>query len=239
MPLPGRHRGLSLSCRFHLPLLLVLLGASSASAQYEDEEEAKFARKLDGSSRVSLHAGWRYAPNGKFYDGYYSHPNNKGLERAGGSIGGPLVAGTFGYSPTEALEVGIDLFATYERMILTGQPGLNAITYGGLLGLRFQTQMEVAEGLIPFFGILVGPMITGAFFDEGLAVENFTTAIGGTVGATLRLTPKWGLTFEYRLLLGQGVAEDLGPYNAAGSWFSVGMTYSFPRKADRPFTGRF
>jgi hypothetical protein len=224
--------------RTSLLLLLATLVATPAAAQYEDEEKAQ--TELDGTSRFSLLTGWRYTPNSRFYDGYYSDVDNRGLERTRGAIGGPLLTGTFAYSVTNLIEVGIDLFTTYERMHLTGKPALNAITYGALLGMRFQHRFEVGpQGLVPSVGVLIGPLLAASYFDGGKAVENYTQAIGTTVGATLGLTPKWGLRFEYRLLVAKGEAEDLGTYEAAGNWFSVGLNYQFPSEPDRPMSRHF
>jgi hypothetical protein len=220
-----------------LLILLVTLAASTASAQYEEEEAPP---ELEGSSRFSLLTGWRYTPNTRFYEDYYSQPENRGLPRAGGAIGGPLLTATFAYSITNLMELGIDLFATYERIQLTGQPGLNAVTYGALLGLRFQKQLAIGpKGLIPSVGILTGPLLAASYFDGGRAVENYTQAFGASLGATLRLSPKWGLCFEYRLLFAKGEAEDVGVYDAAGNWLGVGMTYQFPSEPDRPMSRHF
>ena len=104
-----------------LLILLVTLAASSASAQYDEEA---LPLELKGSGRFSLQTGWRYTPNTGFYDGYYSQVENRDLSRASGSIGGPLLTATFAYSFTNLIELGIDLFTTYERMRLTDQPGL-------------------------------------------------------------------------------------------------------------------
>jgi hypothetical protein len=224
-------------CHNPLLLLLLLLTASTASAQYDEEEAPPM---LEGSSRFSLQTGWRYTPNTQFYDDYYSQERTLNLERARGAIGGPLLTATFAYSPMEWLELGIDLFATYERMQLTNQPGLNAVTFGALVGLRFQKRLEIGpEGLVPSVGVLMGPLFAASYFDGGRSVENAAQTIGGTVGATLRLSEKWGLAFEYRLLFAKGVAEKVGVYDAAGNWFSVGMTYQFPSMPDRPIIGRF
>jgi hypothetical protein len=225
-------------CRSHLLLLLVTLVASPAAAQYEDEDAPP--PELDGSRRFSLVTGWRYTPNTRFYEDYYADPDNRGLKRSAGAFGGPLLAGSFAYSVTNLIEVGIDLFATYERMLLTGKPGLNAITYGALVGLRFQHRFELGpHGLIPSVGVLLGPLLAAAYFDGGRAVENYTQAIGTTVGATLGLTPEWGLRFEYRLIAAEGAAENVGTYQAGGSWFSVGINYQFPSVPDRPMDRRF
>lgn len=227
-------------CRNPLLLLLVLLSASTASAEgdeddgYDDGEE-EASPMLEGSSRISFQTGWRYAPNTRFYDAYYSRESDLHLARAEGAIGGPLLTATFAYSPLEWLELGIDVSATYERMHLTGKPGLNAITMGALVGLRFQKRLELGPAvLVPWGGVLMGPLFAASYFDGGRSVETAPQALGGTVGATLRFSEEWGLAFEYRLILAKGEAESVGVYDAGGNWFSVGMTYQFPPKPDRP-----
>ena len=229
--------------RSSLLLLATLAATTAAAAPAEDdgydegyeETEERPQDDLEGAGRFTFMPGWRYASNDRFFDLYYLHPNNRDLERSEGSIGGPLLTGCFAYSPTNLIELGIDLFASYERMTLTGQPGLNAVTYGALFGLRFQHKLDIGPyGLVPSAGVLVGPLISASYFDDGRAVEIVTQSMGVTAGATLYLSDVWGLRFEYRLLTGRGDAEDIGPYEAAGSWFSVGLNYQFPSKPDRP-----
>jgi hypothetical protein len=237
--------------RHCLLTLLVLLVAPAASAQdekakppYEDEYagyevqvEDPGPPRLKGASRFSLQTGWRYTPNTKFFDRYYALPENRRLTRAGGAIGGPLVTATFAYSPLDWLEVGLDLFFTYERMQLTNSPGLNAISFGLAGGLRFQKRMELgAREFVPYFGVLLGPTFAGAFFDGGNSVENFAQTMGATVGGKLRLSPKWGLNIEYRLTLAQGQVDRLGIYNAGGHWLTVGLSYYFPLIKDHPLS---
>lgn len=217
-------------------LLLVTLTTTVASAQYDEDEGPP---KLEGTNRISVVGGWRYAPNFTFYDNYYFKESNQRLQRSRGSIGGPALTATFGYSVTNLIEVGADLFATYERMKLTGKPGLNTVTYGAMLGLRFQKRFEVGPaGLIPSVGILAGPHIAAAYFDGGRALENGGTGFGLTAGATLRLNPTWGVCFELREIFARGEVEDVGYYNAGGSWLAVGVTYTLPWESDRKIHGR-
>lgn len=217
-------------------LLLVTLTTSVAFAQYDEDEGPP---KLEGTNRISVVGGWRYAPNTTFYNNYYSAEAHQGLSRSRGSFGGPALTATFGYSATNLIEVVGDAFASYERMKLTGQPGLNAVTYGVMLGLRFQKRFEVGPaGLIPSVGALVGPHIAAAYFDGGRAVENGGTGFALTAGATLRLTPTWGLCFEFREIFARGEVEDFGYYNAGGSWLAAGVTYTFPWEPERKINGR-
>lgn len=247
--------------RRRLFLLLVLLVAPAASAQDSNEEgkgsrqdygdyageeptkskEVKVEGPMERSSRFSLQAGWRYAPNTRFFDKYYARSENRGLTRADGTFGGPLVAGTFAYSPLEWVEVGMDAFFTYERMAVAAKPELNAITFGVMFGVRAQHRLVIRQKeLIPFVGVLSGPTFAASYFAGGRSVESFGQAAGLTAGATLRLTPMWGVNFDYRLTFANGEAEQLGSYNAGGSWFSVGLTYIFPKKVrERPLKRGF
>ncbi len=241
-----------------LLLLLVFLVAPAASAQdkederYEEEygdgygkeyagEDSEREQKLEtgplkGQSRFSLGPGWRYAPNTAFFDRYYSRQENRGLTRADGTFGGPLVVSTFGHSLLEWLELGIDLFFTYERMAITDQPDFNTISFGMMVGVRFQKRLLLGpeDSFTPFVGVLSGPTFTASYFAGSRSVENFAQALGLTAGARLRLTPKWGVCLEYRLTLAKGQAERLGIYDAGGSWFSVGLIYMFPKPIKEP-----
>jgi hypothetical protein len=243
-----------------LLILLVLLVAPAAFAQDQDKDEDRYeeeygdgygseyageeedreqrleTRALKRQSRFSLGAGWRYAPNTTFFDTYYSRLENRGLARADGTFGGPLAVSTFAYSPLEWLELGIDMFFTYERMALTQKPEFNTLSFGTMLGLRVQKRFNLGpEGsFTPFVGVLSGPTFTASYFAGSRSVENYAQASGLTAGAHLRLSPKWGVCFEYRLTFANGQAEGLGVYDAGGSWLSVGLTYIFPKVIKEP-----
>jgi hypothetical protein len=217
--------------------LLVVLAASTASAQEEGHAS------LEGVGRISVQAGWRLVSNSTFYDNYYSRPGNEALERTANARGGPLGAATFAYGITELVEIGIDLFGYLQRMQLTGQPRLTTAAYGALLGLRFRGWLDLGpEGTVPFMGILSGPVLASAIFDGGSARETFSQGTAVTVGATLRFTPTWGLSAEYRLVFARGGVgrpeEKLGSFNAGGSWFCLGVNYTFP-KDPTPSRGPF
>jgi hypothetical protein len=204
--------------------LVAALAASTAFAQGG-------APSLEGEGRISIQGGWRYVSNSTFYNGYYSqYPN---LERSPQSHGGPLVVGSFAYAVTDLVEVGIDLFGTAERIQLTGQPRLTVLSYGALVGLRFQSWLDLGpEGTVPFLGILTGPMLASSAFQGEPVRELLSQAWAGNAGATMRLTPKWGLTLEYRLVFARGPVsrpnERFGSFNAGGSWLSLGVNYTFP-----------
>jgi hypothetical protein len=207
--------------------LIAALAAFSASAQ-ED------APSLEGVGRIALMGGWRYSANSTFYDRFYSLPGNTALQRASGSPGGPLVTGTFAYGVTDLVEVGIDLFAAGERLQLTGQPRLTTASYGAMLGLRFRGWVDIGpDGMVPFLGILSGPLLAAAAFEGEPLRETLSQAWGGTAGATLRLSPTWGINVEYRLIFARGAVgrtdQSFGSFNAGGNWFSVGLNYTFPK----------
>jgi hypothetical protein len=191
---------------------------------------------LDGVGRISTQLGWRLTTNRTFTDRYYSQPANLSLQRAEGSPGGPLVAATFGYAVTEHVELGIDLFATGERIELTGSPTLTTLTYGAMVGLRLQTLFEGVgpEGLVPWVGILTGPTLVLSTFEGSPGVEGVRQAWGLTAGGSLRLTPRWAATLELRGVLVRGPVKDLGSVNGGGAWLSLGATYSFDAEPSRP-----
>jgi hypothetical protein len=204
--------------------LFAALVASTAFAQGG-------APSLEGEGRISIQGGWRYVSNSTFYNGYYSQ--RPALERSPQAHGGPLIVGSFAYAVTDLVEVGIDLFGTAERIQLTGQPQLTVLNYGALLGLRFMGWLDLGpEGTVPFLGLLTGPMLASSRFQGEPVRELVSQAWAGNAGATLRLTPRWGLTLEYRLVFARGPVrrpgEQFGSFNAGGSWLSLGVNYTFP-----------
>lgn len=214
--------------RFAPPLLALLLLAVPGLAAAQSS--------LDGVGRISTQLGWRLTTNRTFTDGYYSQPANVSLQRAEGSPGGPLVAATFGYAVTDHVELGVDLFATGERIHLTGAPTLTTLTYGAMVGLRLQTLFEGVgpQGLIPWVGILSGPTLVLSTFEGSSGTEGVRQAWGLSAGASLRLTPRWAATAELRGVLVRGPVKDLGSVNGGGAWMALGLTYSFDPEPSRP-----
>jgi hypothetical protein len=223
-----------------LVLLSVLLAAASASAQDSDEELAP----LNGVGRLTIQGGWRLSPNDTFYDSFYSLPDYQGAPRAPTSPGGPFLAGSFAYAISDFVELGIDLFATGEQLRLTGAPTLTNVTYGALVGLRFQTLLDILtpEGVLPFVGVETGPTLAYSRAEGVGQRELFTQAWAGTVGATFRFSASWGLTAEYRLAFVRGQTafrnspefNNLASFNGGGSWFALGVTYMWPPDPSRP-----
>lgn len=226
-----------------LVLLSVLLAAASASAQDDADEELA---PLDGVGRLTIQGGWRLTPNGHFYDSFYALPDYQGVARAPASPGGPFLAGSFAYAVTDFIELGIDLFATGERLRLTGAPTLTNVTYGALVGLRFQTLLDflTPQGVVPFAGFAIGPTLVNSQAEGVGQRELVTQAYVGSVGATFRFSASWGLTAEYRLALARGQSAltnrtefaHLSSFNGGGSWFTLGVTYLWPPDPSRPFT---
>jgi opacity protein-like surface antigen len=222
-----------------LLLLSLLLAAGRAAAQDE-------SASLDGMGRISLQAGWRVTSNETFFESFYALPVNQGLPPDGRSTGGPFLAGSFGYAATDLIEVGIDLFATGEQLRPTGAPALTTLTYGALVGVRFQTLLSLLtpEGVVPFIGVMTGPTLTFSRAEQVGSTEQVTQAWVATAGASFRFTPRWALTAEYRLAFVRGVSafnqqeayQNLASYNAGGSWFALGVTYFLPPTPSRPFS---
>ncbi|RKG81127.1 hypothetical protein D7W79_06225 [Corallococcus exercitus] len=235
-----------------LPLLLAL-AAAPALAQDEDSGGERAPTNLDGVGRITVEAGYRLTSNGTLYDAWYGTkgPGN-GLERAPESTGAPFGAATFAYAMSDLVEVGIDLFGTAQTLRLT-EPGgdgsvsrkVSTVSYGVLIGLRFQGVLDVGpQGLVPFAGLLTGPTVISSKREGSALQEKVSQAWVGSLGATLRLSAKWGLTAEYRFTFLRGPVESpdaakfAGPFSFShgGNWFALGVTYTFPPDPSRPLT---
>ncbi|QSQ25751.1 hypothetical protein JY651_12805 [Pyxidicoccus parkwayensis] len=236
-----------------LPSLTLLLAAPAFAQDPEPESsEEEVSTSLNGVGRISIQAGYRYTSNETFYKRWYGQvafPQDPQLPRAREASGGPLAVGSFAYAITDLVELGIDLFATGGRLYINtpdGEQHLDTLTYGAAVGLRFQTVLpEVGPyGLVPFAGILTGPSLVSSK-RQGQTLQESTTQMWlGSLGATLRLSPRWGVTAEYRLAFIRGPvapfdAEKDKPssFSNGGSWMSVGVTYSFPPEPSRPLPG--
>ncbi|WP_233583316.1 hypothetical protein [Corallococcus sp. CA053C] len=234
-----------------LPLLLALC-ATPALAQ-DDEGSAEAApSSLDGVGRITVGAGYRLTSNATLYDSWYGAKGpGAGLERAPESSGAPVGALTFAYAVTDLVELGIDLFGTTQNLRLTEAVGdgttvsrkVTTLAYGALVGLRFQGVLDIGpQGLVPFAGVLTGPAVISSKREGSGLQENVGQAWVGALGATLRLSSKWGITAEYRLMFLRGPVESPntttapGPFSfsSGGSWFSLGVTYTFPPDPSRP-----
>lgn len=196
---------------------------------------AAAAQTLEGVGRISPSVGWRLTTNRSFYDRYYARPENAQKPRAGASVGGPVVAGAFAYAITESFELGVDLFATGERLALTGEPRLTTATYGALVAGRLQTLFEGLgpAGAVPSVGLLTGPTLVLTQAEGGPPEEVFTQAWGATAGVRVLLDATWAVGLDYRFVFVRGSAGAFGSVNGGGQWFTLGVTYAFPPEPDR------
>ena len=237
--------------RRSLPLL-TLLAAAPAFAQEPEEVEEEVPTSLDGVGRITVQGGWRLTSNETLYASWYGRSENAGLARAREVSGGPLAVGSFAYAMSDLVELGVDLFVTGGRLYLnepeTGERRIDVLSYGALIGLRFQTVLpEVGPyGLVPFAGFLTGPALISSKRQGEALQESTTQAWVGPLGAPWRLSPRWGVTAEYRLafLRGPVGAPDparnnarIGSFSVGGNWFALGVTYSFPPEPSRPLPG--
>jgi hypothetical protein len=187
----------------------VLLAATPAFAQE--------LPPLSGLGRFGALVGWRVTSNGEFF----REAEAQGFVREGPASGGPMLVGSFGYSPIEAIEVGVDPFIATEVLDVIGAAPLRTVTYGALLGARLQLTLARA---VPFIGLFTGPVLTYATGGtQTRPAESFAQAFALSLGATLRIDPKWGLTLEYKGTWGPGVRTDLGPASIGGHWVGIGV----------------
>lgn len=186
--------------------------------------------RLEGQGRVSLMPGWRLTPNEYFYGSAQlaGHPVTTP------SRGGPMGVGSFAYGASEIWEVAIDLFAGTETLRLDGLEPISSVSYGALIGARWQTAL-LWEDLTFTVGLLTGPtlvLVDSRAFSR--PIERLTTAYGGNAGLCLRLAGSWGLSLEYRLLFARGVVPSIGGVNGGGHWLSLGVTYFFAPSESSP-----
>ncbi|WP_244238381.1 hypothetical protein [Corallococcus terminator] len=231
------------------PLLLALL-CSPAFAQEEAEGDAP--TNLDGVGRITVEAGYRLTSNATLYESWYGAKGpGAGLERAPESTGAPVGALTFAYAVSDLVELGLDLFGSAQNLRLTESLSdgttvsrkVSTLSYGLLVGLRFQGVLDIGpQGLVPFVGLHTGPTVISSQREGSALQENVGQAWVGSLGATLRLSAKWGITAEYRLMFLRGPVESpdaakfKGPFSFSngGNWFSLGVTYTFPPDPSRP-----
>ncbi len=233
-----------------LPLLALLLSVPAAAQEDEAEVQDEVPTSMDGVGRITVQGGWRVTSNETLYERWYGG-KGAGLPRAREASGAPVLALSFAYAMSDLVELGIDLFGTAGRLYLN-EPGeggavnerrIDTVGYGALVGLRFQTVLpEVGPyGLVPFAGIFTGPVLASSQRAGEAAQEATSQAWMGSLGTTLRLSPRWGLTAEYRLAFMRGPvgppADRAGSFSQGGHWPSLGVTYTFPPEPTRPFPG--
>jgi hypothetical protein len=235
-------------------VLAVLATPVSASAQGDEAGGSSAPSNLDGVGRVTVLAGYRLTSNNTLYDAWYGAKGpGAGLSRAAETPGGLFGAATFAYAMSDLVEVGIDLFGTFNTLRLTEPTADGTVArkvktqaYGALLGLRFQGVVEGVgpEGLVPFVGLHTGPTVVSSVREGSELQETVTQAWVGSLGATLRLSARWGITAEYRFMFLRGPVQSPdkakygGPFsfNTGGNWFGLGLTYTFPPDPSRPMT---
>ncbi|RKH05376.1 hypothetical protein [Corallococcus carmarthensis] len=237
-----------------LPLVFALAAAPALAQEEGDLGGDNAPTNLDGVGRITLQAGYRLTSNGTLYDSWYGAKGpGSGLERAPESTGAPIGAATFAYAMSDLVEVGIDLYGTAQNLRLS-EPGgdgttvsrkVSTVAYGVLIGLRFQGVLDIGpQGLVPFAGVLTGPAVISSKREGSALQEKVSQAWVGSLGATLRLSSKWGLTAEYRFTFLRGPVESpdaakwAGPFSFSngGNWFALGVTYTFPPDPSRPLT---
>jgi hypothetical protein len=179
------------------------------------------APKLEGAGRVTLLGGWRLTPN----DYFANTAAAAGFPLEKPSAGGPMATGTFAYGATENIEVGIDLFGGGETLKLQGLEPYTSISYGALVGARFQTAL-FDGALVPHVGLLLGPLLALVSTPSVQPQEErLVTAYAGLIGASLRFGDRFGATLEYKYILARGIAPGIGGINAGGHWLGIGVTY--------------
>jgi hypothetical protein len=180
------------------------------------------ARAQDGqglreSSRISVHGGWQSALLAQ------------GPAPATRSRGGPLAVATFGYSPLDWGELGIDLFAGGQPV--AGQRGAPwAYAYGALVGGRLQGLLPggLFQALIPRLGAHVGTAVVTSTGGGEDFVEVVGPALAASASLEARLDSHWALALEYRFLFAQGVLGEAEVFNGGGHSLLLGVTFSFP-----------
>ncbi len=185
-----------------------------------------------GTGRITLLPGYRYTPN----DFFRKRAAAAGLVLGAPSPGGPQISASFGYRPSDAIEVGIDLLGGGEQLEVPGFKPLSSVTYGALLGPRFF--LPVSDRLDLIAGVFTGGVLvylSGGQLTE--PSESFLQTYGGLVGVTFKFSESFAATAEAKLLLARGIYPEVGGFNGGGLWAGVGLTYVFPPE-DGPFSGK-
>jgi opacity protein-like surface antigen len=200
-------------------LLGVVLAAGTAQAQVA----------VEGTGRISLLPGWRYTPNAYFAQSAL----REGFPLEARSSGGPQLTAAFGYMATATVEVGIDLFAGFERLTLANYGELSSVSYGALLGVRAVVPLG---DLHPFVGLGLGPtlVLTQPTQQERGSHERLSTGYAVDAGVTYKVAERLAVTLGARWLLARGYVRDIGGVNAGGLWAGLGATWLFAGEPSRP-----
>ncbi len=181
-------------------------------------------RRFEGFGRLTAGVGWRLTPN----DHFYAAAREQGLEPVAPSPGGPAVCLCFGYSATDAIEIGIDLGVSAENLTLVGSAPIHSVTYGALVGVRWQLTNLIGDWVVPYLGAFTGPMLVNVSSAEFGSGETLVGAWAGAAGVSLWLTERMGLTVDYKVMLARGSVPSIGSVNGGGQSLTVGLTFYFP-----------
>ena len=103
--------------------------------------------------------------------------------------------------------MGIDLFGTTQKMSLTNQPQLTTADLWRAAGHALPDAGSTwgRTGTVPFFGVLTGPVARRRDLRGAEAPGDAHPRRGRvTAGATMHLSPQWGVCLEYRFVLARG-----------------------------------
>jgi hypothetical protein len=176
---------------------------------------------IEGFGRITAEAGYRWAPDPHFAAAAAA----QGMQVVS-APGGAQAQVSFGYGATEWLEVSVDVFGAVDSFTLDGQAPYTSAVYGALAGVRLTQQDVFFQGFMPHLGLAVGP----AFASVGSAASTTdSTQWAGSVngGFTIRLNPRFGLTFDFRFLMARAYFPGVAGINVGGGFFSVGLTTLF------------
>jgi hypothetical protein len=141
---------------------------------------------------------------------------------------------SFGYGATANLEVNIELLGGTESITLQGLEPVSSVTYGGLISGRLYLLPDAV--VRPWAQLSTGPLlvyVSGAGASEPTEKLEQGFAVGA--GLFVPLSGPWSLVAEYRLLFVRGNVSGVpgAPgINGGGSWFGLGLGYSFGRSPD-------
>lgn len=212
----------------HFAVAAALCVATTAFAQDNP------GRTIEGSGRVALQGGYRYTPNADFIRRAEAggHP-----VEGGAIVGGPQFSASFGYAPLDWVEATIDLIVGFEAFRLRDLDDFTSTTYGALLGVRLEKMDFPFRGLMPHFGVQLGPVLS---FISGKSIagsERFNTGYSINAGLSFRFADRWAVGFDVRYLFAYGNLPEVATFNAGGLWGSLSVTFFIPSGPKDPMGG--
>ncbi len=207
-------------------LAACVVGLVCLAARADDQEEE---RSLDGLGRLSVLAGYRWAPNEYFY----SQAGSLGNPVTRKSRGGPQAAFSFGYGATSFVEGSVDLFFGYETFHLQGLETFNSFSYGALFGARFCKMDWPVHGLAPHVGFQAGPVLGIVNSNTYKNRETLGTGYSFDAGLSLRLNDRFGFTFDARYLVARSYVSGISGVNVGGVFVSLGFNVYFAGQSNR------